>query len=123
MVIICREKSVDYTVTCLFFNEIHRAFKIRMIHIIIFGIELFFDKQLAGTPTTTILEKDARSGLFYFSKQTSKEGIQGIPGGSYSYEQQTPSTVWTITHSLGYKPSVYVQDYGNCLLLHGFFLF
>lgn len=45
----------------------------------LFGIELFFDKQLAGTPTTTILEKDARSGLFYFSKQTSKEGTQGIP--------------------------------------------
>jgi cell division protein FtsI (penicillin-binding protein 3) len=45
----------------------------------LFGIELFFDEQLAGTPTTTILEKDARSGLFYFSKQTSKEGVQGIP--------------------------------------------
>ncbi len=45
----------------------------------LFGIELFFDEQLAGTPTTTILEKDARSGLFYFSKQTSKEGSEGIP--------------------------------------------
>jgi len=45
----------------------------------LFGIELFFDKQLTGTPTTSILEKDARSGLFYFSKQTSKEGSSGIP--------------------------------------------
>ncbi len=45
----------------------------------LFGIELFFDEQLAGTPTTTILEKDARSGLFYFSKQTAKEGAEGTP--------------------------------------------
>ncbi len=45
----------------------------------LFGIELFFDEQLAGTPTTTVLEKDARSGLFYFSKQTSKEGAEGVP--------------------------------------------
>lgn len=45
----------------------------------LFGIELFFDQQLAGTPTTTILEKDARSGLFYFSKQTKTEGTQGTP--------------------------------------------
>jgi cell division protein FtsI (penicillin-binding protein 3) len=43
----------------------------------LFGIELLYNTQLAGTPTTTILEKDARSGLFYFSKQTSEEGTQG----------------------------------------------
>jgi cell division protein FtsI (penicillin-binding protein 3) len=45
----------------------------------LFGIELEFDKQLTGQPSTTILEKDARSGLFYFSKQTAKEGIAGKP--------------------------------------------
>ena len=45
----------------------------------LFGIELFFDAQLAGTPTTTILEKDARSGLFYFSKQIAQEGTEGTP--------------------------------------------
>ncbi len=45
----------------------------------LFGIEHFCDTQLAGTPTTTVLEKDARSGLFYFAKQTTKEGTDGIP--------------------------------------------
>lgn len=45
----------------------------------LFGIELEFNKQLTGQPNTTILEKDARSGLFYFSKQTAKEGIAGKP--------------------------------------------
>lgn len=41
------------------------------------------------------------------------QGPQGIPGGAFTYEQQTLSSTWTITHSLGYRPSVYVQDYGN----------
>ncbi len=45
----------------------------------LFGIELFYNTQLAGTPTTTILEKDARSGMFYFSKETLEEGTQGTP--------------------------------------------
>ncbi len=45
----------------------------------LFGIELLYNAQLAGTPTTTILEKDARSGVFYFSKQTLEEGVQGTP--------------------------------------------
>lgn len=43
----------------------------------LFGIELQYDKELSGTPSTNILEKDARSGTFYFSKQTTQEGIQG----------------------------------------------
>lgn len=45
----------------------------------IFGVELMFNTQLAGLPTTTILEKDARSGLFYFSKQITEEGTEGTP--------------------------------------------
>lgn len=40
----------------------------------LFGLELQFDKQLAGTPNTVILEKDARSGHFYFKKETTQEG-------------------------------------------------
>ncbi len=43
----------------------------------LFGIELQFDKNLAGTQTTSILEKDARSGHFYFSKTTMQEGVVG----------------------------------------------
>lgn len=45
----------------------------------LFGLELLFDEQLAGTPTSYSLEKDARSGHFYFKKQTMKEGKDGTP--------------------------------------------
>ena len=43
----------------------------------LFGIELICNNQLIGTPSTTILEKDARSGKFYFSKQIQEEGSAG----------------------------------------------
>jgi cell division protein FtsI (penicillin-binding protein 3) len=45
----------------------------------LFGLELQFDKDLAGTPSTVVLEKDARSGHFYFKKETTKEGLSGKP--------------------------------------------
>ncbi|MBT3455610.1 penicillin-binding protein 2 [bacterium] len=44
-----------------------------------FGIEYLFNKQLSGTPTTSSLEKDARSGLFYIKKETTVQGAQGTP--------------------------------------------
>ncbi len=44
-----------------------------------FGIEMLFNQQLAGIPTTYCLEKDARSGHFYFTKSTKQEGIDGQP--------------------------------------------
>jgi cell division protein FtsI/penicillin-binding protein 2 len=43
------------------------------------GIELQFNAQLAGTPTTLTLEKDARSGRFYFKKETTVPGTTGSP--------------------------------------------
>ncbi|MBN2267630.1 MAG: penicillin-binding protein 2 [Candidatus Babeliaceae bacterium] len=43
------------------------------------GIELIFDKQLAGTPTTYLLEKDARSTAYYFKRETKTAGIEGHP--------------------------------------------
>jgi cell division protein FtsI (penicillin-binding protein 3) len=45
----------------------------------LFGMELNFNEILSGTPTTSILEKDARSGRFYFSKKTEQEGTNGKP--------------------------------------------
>lgn len=45
----------------------------------LFGIEKEYNQQLAGTPTVSELEKDARSGRFYFSKTTTQEGQQGKP--------------------------------------------
>ena len=45
----------------------------------LFGLELQFDKQLAGTPSTVMLEKDARSGHFYFTKETTQEGLNAQP--------------------------------------------
>lgn len=45
----------------------------------LFGIELQFNKELAGTPSTFTLEKDARSGHFYFEKKTKVQGKPGTP--------------------------------------------
>lgn len=45
----------------------------------LFGIELQLNEQLTGQPTTMALEKDARSGHFYFSKQKETKGSDGVP--------------------------------------------
>lgn len=45
----------------------------------LFGIELAYNKQLEGKPTTYDLEKDARSGQFYFKKETKVEGQDSRP--------------------------------------------
>ena len=43
------------------------------------GIELSHNSQLTGTPTKMRLEKDARSGYFYFSKEIQQEGQESVP--------------------------------------------
>lgn len=43
----------------------------------LFGIELLYNKELAGSPATYCLEKEARSGHFYFKKETIEEGTNG----------------------------------------------
>jgi cell division protein FtsI (penicillin-binding protein 3) len=45
----------------------------------LFGIEKLYNAQLVGSPTTHILEKDARSGNFYFAKETKSEGKSSTP--------------------------------------------
>lgn len=45
----------------------------------LFGLELQYEKQLYGSPTTFFLEKDARSGHFYFKKETKVHGCDGTP--------------------------------------------
>ena len=45
----------------------------------IMGIELQYNQQLAGSPCIVSLQKDARSGLFYFEQETQQEGICGTP--------------------------------------------
>lgn len=45
----------------------------------LFGIELQCNNQLIGTPTTYSLERDARSGHFYFKKETYITGKEGEP--------------------------------------------
>ncbi len=45
----------------------------------LFGIELLCDKQLKGEPSSYTLERDARSGHFYFNKITNIQGHDGIP--------------------------------------------
>lgn len=43
------------------------------------GIELLHNNTLAGKPTTCHLEKDARSGYFYFKKETTVQGDMAQP--------------------------------------------
>jgi cell division protein FtsI/penicillin-binding protein 2 len=43
------------------------------------GIELLYNHTLAGKPTTCHLEKDARSGYYYFKKETTVQGDIGQP--------------------------------------------
>jgi len=43
------------------------------------GIELQFDQLLTGQPTLLKLEKDARSGIFYFEKEIKEKGKKGQP--------------------------------------------
>jgi len=45
----------------------------------LFGIEYQFDKQLGGTPAIYSLEQEARSGNFYFKKETQQKGQAGKP--------------------------------------------
>ena len=45
----------------------------------LFGLELQFDKELAGTASCVTLEKDARSGHFYFNKETTNTGLGSKP--------------------------------------------
>lgn len=42
-----------------------------------------------------------------------QQGPPGPPGGNYSFSQPTPSATWTITHNLGFNPSVSVVDSAN----------
>lgn len=43
----------------------------------LFGIEFQCDKQLGGTPAVYSLEQEARSGHFYFKKETHQQGKAG----------------------------------------------
>ena len=43
------------------------------------GLELLYNSTLAGQPTTYHLEKDARSGYYYFKKETTVQGDLGQP--------------------------------------------
>lgn len=45
----------------------------------LFGLELMHDAQLAGSPTVQTITKDARSGKWYFSKETINTGTQPVP--------------------------------------------
>ena len=45
----------------------------------LFGLELEYDKLLSGKSSTVQLQKDARSGLLYFDKETKISGSEGTP--------------------------------------------
>lgn len=41
------------------------------------GLELLYEQELSGIPTTYLLQKDARKNAFYFKKTILKQGTQG----------------------------------------------
>ncbi len=43
------------------------------------GLELIYNKTLAGEPAYASIEKDARSGHYYFNKKIIKSGVAGTP--------------------------------------------
>lgn len=45
----------------------------------IMGLELTFQEHLAGKPSSFLIERDARSGAFYFEKKEKKIGHSGKP--------------------------------------------
>jgi len=45
----------------------------------IIGAELQYNQTLAGVPTTCYLDKDARSGNYYFAKHSQVDGTDGAP--------------------------------------------
>ena len=45
----------------------------------LFGLEMQCNALLAGTPSTYTLERDARSGNYYFQKETKIQGKAGVP--------------------------------------------
>lgn len=45
----------------------------------LFGIELLYNEHLAGKPSTYALEQDARSGHFFFKRETKIAGHEGVP--------------------------------------------
>ena len=44
---------------------------------------------------------------------TNAQAIVPKSSWSFTYEQQSNSTTWNVTHNLGYNPSVDIIDYGN----------
>ncbi|MCL4229756.1 penicillin-binding protein 2 [Candidatus Dependentiae bacterium] len=69
----------------------------------LFGLEMLFNEQLAGEPTTVTLARDARSSKFYFHKETTMTGrkpepIQLTIDGTLQYlvhhELQNAVTQW-----------------------------
>lgn len=40
-------------------------------------------------------------------------GNNGVSGGSFVFEQQSNAIIWNVTHNLGYRPAVTIQDYGK----------
>lgn len=59
---------------------------------------------------------DVQSGYLY--NKVDGVWIQGtkivpVSEFSFTYEQQSPSNIWNITHNLEFRPAVSVMDYGQ----------
>lgn len=44
------------------------------------------------------------------------QGDPGVSGGSFRFQQTSPSTFWTVNHGLGYRPAVTIEDSGGTVV-------
>ncbi len=59
---------------------------------------------------------DPINGTQYVGRVQREELAEGLADAHYVHEQMVPSSVWTIQHNLGKKPSVVVVDSANSVV-------
>jgi len=74
--------------------------------------------EITKNDNQVIISSSGPQGPVGNTGQQGPAGPQGIPGdsvasSSFVYEQQSSSSVWSITHNLGYRPSVFTTDYAH----------
>lgn len=79
------------------------------------------------TESSTTVTQPSRTTILQVSGVPGPPGPEGPPGppggggggpgaSGYTHDQMVPSAFWTITHNLGYYPSVMVWDTANDMI-------
>ena len=78
------------------------------------GLELLYNQQLAGSPSTYLVEKDARSGNYYFNKRTEQSGNDGVP----LHTTLDSKLQFLVTHELEHTMKEFNSREGMALILN-----